>query len=75
MEAQQALIEREEEYRARRYHQPADEYDASWDLSGQVEDLQLLFTIGFRLVQGREFPNWREGTEFKAIRDQMLHQP
>jgi len=66
---------REDEYRAQRYHQPGDEYSPSWDLSGQAEDLQLLFTVGFRLARGREFPNWREGTEFKAIRDQMLHHP
>ena len=67
--------ERDDEYRAQRYHQPADEYDPAWDLTGMVDDLQLLFTVGFRLARGREFPNWREGTEFKAMRDQMLHHP
>jgi Zn-dependent M28 family amino/carboxypeptidase len=65
---------RQDDYRAKRYHQPDDEYDASWDLTGMTEDLRLLFTVGYRLAQGREFPNWREGTEFKATRDQMLHQ-
>jgi hypothetical protein len=39
-----------------------------------VDDLRLLFTVGLRLANGREFPNWREGTEFKAIRDQMHQQ-
>jgi Zn-dependent M28 family amino/carboxypeptidase len=61
--------QRQDDYRANRYHQPADQYDAAWDLSGMGEDLQLLFTVGFRLANSREFPNWREGTEFKAIRD------
>jgi Zn-dependent M28 family amino/carboxypeptidase len=67
--------ERDDEYRAQRYHQPADEYDPAWDVTGMLDDLQLLFTVGYRLAHGRAFPNWREGTEFKAIRDQMLHQP
>jgi Zn-dependent M28 family amino/carboxypeptidase len=64
--------QRQADYRAHRYHQPADEYDASWDLSGLVEDLRVLFHVGFRIASGRDVPNWREGTEFKAIRDQMM---
>lgn len=64
--------QREAEYREQRYHQPADEFLDSWDLGGMVQDLQLLFTIGYRLATNREFPNWREGTEFKAQRDAMM---
>jgi Zn-dependent M28 family amino/carboxypeptidase len=64
--------QRQADYRAQRYHQPADEYDPSWDLSGLVEDLRVLFHVGFRIAAGRDVPNWREGTEFKAIRDQMM---
>jgi Zn-dependent M28 family amino/carboxypeptidase len=63
---------REEEYRLQRYHQPGDEMLDSWDLSGLVQDLQLLFTVGYRLADSDEFPNWREGTEFKAARDAMM---
>ena len=29
----------------KRYHQVDDEYDPSWNLSGAVEDLQLLFAV------------------------------
>jgi Zn-dependent M28 family amino/carboxypeptidase len=67
--------QRQADYRAHRYHQPADEYDPSWDLSGLVEDLRVLFHVGFRIASGRDVPNWREGTEFKAIRDQMMGMP
>jgi Zn-dependent M28 family amino/carboxypeptidase len=63
---------REEEYRIHRYHQPGDEMLDSWDLSGMVQDLQLLFTVGYRLATGSAFPNWREGTEFRAARDAMM---
>jgi Zn-dependent M28 family amino/carboxypeptidase len=64
--------QREAEYRAERYHQPTDEMLDSWNLGGMVQDLQLLFTIGYRLATSRDFPNWREGTEFKAQRDAMM---
>jgi len=62
----------EAEYRERRYHQVSDEMLDSWDLGGMVQDLRLLFTVGYRLATSRDFPNWREGTEFKAPRDAMM---
>ena len=60
-----------DEYTAERYHTPRDEYDESWDLDGAVDDLRLLFEIGYRLAQEDTWPNWREGNEFRAARDQM----
>ncbi len=62
---------RREEYTARHYHKPSDEFDPEWDLSGAVGDLQLLFRVGHRLTTESRFPNWREGTEFRARRDAM----
>ena len=59
-------------YTAERYHKPTDEYDPSWDLDGAVDDLRLLFEAGYRLAQGAAWPNWREGNEFRAARDQMM---
>ncbi len=61
-----------EEYTAERYHKPTDEYDPSWDLNGAVDDLRLLFEMGYRLAQGAEWPNWREGNEFRTARDRMM---
>lgn len=61
-----------DEYTAQRYHKPADEYAASWDLSGAVDDLRLLFRVGYQLANEATFPNWRPGTEFKAARDAMM---
>jgi len=63
--------EQTDAYRVERYHQPGDEYDPDWDLTGLVEDVRLLFRVGFRLAAGREWPNWNEGTEFRAARDAM----
>lgn len=57
-------------YRADRYHQPADEWRADWDLTGLVQDVALLKAVGDRLANGADWPNWAEGSEFRPIRDQ-----
>ncbi len=58
-----------QKYTTERYHKPADEFDPNWDLGGAIDDLQLLFEVGYRLANVHAFPNWREGNEFRAIRD------
>ncbi|MCB1699795.1 MAG: M28 family peptidase [Halioglobus sp.] len=58
-----------QEYTAKRYHSPLDEYDPSWDLSGAGLDIMLYFDIGLQLSMESTFPNWSESNEFKAIRD------
>ncbi len=59
-----------EEYTKNRYHAPADNFEpAKWDFSGMVEDLRLLFDVGYRLSNETTFPGWKEGSEFKAIRE------
>lgn len=61
-----------EDYTANRYHKPSDEYSESWDMSGAVKDLELMYKIGLQLSHEDSFPNWREGNEFKAKRDAMM---
>jgi Zn-dependent M28 family amino/carboxypeptidase len=58
-----------DEYNAKRYHQPADEWSPNWDLSGAAEDTELLYTIGRDMANARRWPEWDQGSEFKAIRD------
>ena len=62
--------QKHDEYTANRYHQPADQYDSTWDLTGGLQDVELLYTIGGRLANSHEWPQWKAGSEFKAIRDQ-----
>ena len=57
------------EYNALRYHKVSDEYDPDWDLGGAIEDMDLVYRIGWQLANSRNFPEWYPGTEFKAIRD------
>ncbi|WP_316830003.1 M28 family metallopeptidase [Pedobacter aquatilis] len=53
-----------------RYHSPQDNFDAkTWDLSGIVEDVRMLFDMGYRLSSESTYPKWKEGSEFKAIRE------
>jgi Zn-dependent M28 family amino/carboxypeptidase len=59
-------------YTARDYHKVSDEMKPDWDLTGAVEDLQLLFEVGYRVAQGARYPEWKPGTEFKAKREGML---
>ncbi len=60
----------EVEYTKNRYHQPADEYNpGEWDLSGAEEDAKLLFQVGKRLAFEESWPQWKDGSEFKSIRE------
>ena len=58
-----------DEYNERRYHQPGDEWSPDWDLTGAAQDTELLYTIGRDMANSRRWPEWEEGSEFKAIRD------
>jgi len=69
---EQWTLERRAEYTAEKYHKPTDEYDPDWDLGGLVDDLGLVFRVGYALAADSAFPNWRDGTPFKATRDSMM---
>jgi Zn-dependent M28 family amino/carboxypeptidase len=59
------------DYTAKRYHQPADEFNAggTWDFRGMAQDGYLLHLVGERLANSREWPNWSADSEFRATRD------
>ncbi|MXO75530.1 M28 family peptidase [Altererythrobacter aerius] len=61
-------------YEEARYHQPADEYDASWDMSGLMQQVQLFYRVGRSMAMASGWPNWVEGDEFRAIRDRNCAQ-
>ena len=58
-----------QDYVARLYHQPADEWSPAWDLRGIAADAALLHALGRRLASGREWPEWSADSEFRAARD------
>ncbi len=61
-----------ERYVAEDYHKPSDDVKPDWDLSGAVQDVQLVLTVGYRVAQSAKYPEWRPGNEFRAIRDAQL---
>src|SRR5437660_3708403 len=58
--------QKRDEYLAKHYHQPSDEVDPAWDLSGAVQDVQLLFEVGYQVANGDKFPEWKAGSEFRV---------
>jgi len=64
--------QKREEYTEKDYHKVSDEIKPDWDLAGAIQDLRLLFQVGFAVAQGKEYPQWNPGTEFKAVREKMM---
>lgn len=57
---------------AKCYHQTCDEYNEQWGWQGLIAELQLFFETGYLMAQSNEWPNWNKGTEFRALRDEMM---
>ncbi|MEO6076123.1 MAG: M28 family metallopeptidase [Dokdonella sp.] len=56
-------------YVTERYHQPADQWEATWTFAGMSHDLQLLYQVGNDLANSDTWPNWSKDSEFRALRD------
>ncbi|WP_338467760.1 M28 family metallopeptidase [Novosphingobium sp. ZN18A2] len=66
VKAGQAWID---QYTGHCYHQACDQWSADWNLDGAVQDIDLIGTIGEELANSDTWPQWKPGSEFKAIRD------
>jgi Zn-dependent M28 family amino/carboxypeptidase len=64
--------QKKDDYTAHHYHQVSDEVNPEWDLSGAVQDIDLLFEVGYQVANADKFPEWKPGAEFKGKRDEML---
>jgi Zn-dependent M28 family amino/carboxypeptidase len=57
-------------YTREHYHQPSDQYNpATINSEGALEDLILLFQVGKKLALSDKWPQWKDGSEFKALRN------
>lgn len=56
------------------YHQTCDAWDASWDLRGATQDVELFHTIAGELANSRRWPQWRSDSEFHAIRERSRNE-
>ena len=57
------------EFTANCYHQTCDEWRPDLDFTGAAQDVALYYDIGRELAFGRDWPEWNEGSEFRAIRE------
>lgn len=58
-----------DDYTGRCYHQPCDAWSPAWNLDGAVQDIALMDEIGRELANSPRWPEWKPGSEFKALRD------
>jgi Zn-dependent M28 family amino/carboxypeptidase len=63
-----------EEWEARNYHQPSDEYSPDWNFEGMIEDARLGFFAGLAIAQDTKMPAWNPGDEFEAARKRALQE-
>ncbi|HET8770083.1 MAG TPA: M28 family peptidase [Gemmatimonadaceae bacterium] len=56
-----------DDYTANRYHQPGDEFDESWDLSGAVQLSNIVLDFARQLANSNGWPSWSPDAEFKRV--------
>jgi hypothetical protein len=50
------------------YHQASDEWSADWNLTSAVENLTLLYHLGYDLANSSDWPGWKPTSEFAQVR-------
>jgi Zn-dependent M28 family amino/carboxypeptidase len=61
-----------EQWELKKYHQPADRLDGSWNFDGMIEDAQLAMLSAWLVAQADAMPTWKPGDEFEAARKRAL---
>ena len=61
-----------EAYTAKRYHNPLDQITPDWTFESAVDDVGLLFRVAYDVANAKSIPHWKDGSEFKALRDKMM---
>src|SRR5213078_5049369 len=63
--------QKKDDYIAHHYNLGSDDVNPEWDLPGTVQDVDLLFEVGYQVANGDKFPESKPGAEFKPKRDEM----
>jgi len=50
------------------YHQTCDSWSPNWDLRGGAQEAELFYSIGSRLANSRDWPQWNPTSEFAKVR-------
>jgi Zn-dependent M28 family amino/carboxypeptidase len=56
--------QQDDDYTEHRYHQPSDQYDPKFDLSGATQLSQIVLRLGLKLANDPSWPTWAKGAEF-----------
>lgn len=64
----EALLQRQEAYNGKEYHQPSDQYDPTWDFTGGLNDLKILARLGWQIAAASEMPRYNDGDQFANVR-------
>ncbi|MES2048427.1 MAG: M28 family peptidase [Pseudomonadota bacterium] len=52
----------------KRYHQPSDKFDPTWDLSGMVQQAQFTLNLGRAIADSPTMPAWKAGDPLGKLR-------
>jgi len=61
-----------EQWELKKYHQPSDRLEGSWNFDGMIEDAQLAMLSAWLVAQADAMPSWKPGDEFEAARKRAL---
>ncbi|HYX74841.1 MAG TPA: M28 family peptidase [Steroidobacteraceae bacterium] len=61
-----------EQWELKKYHQPSDRLEDSWNFDGMIEDAQLAMLSAWLIAQADAMPSWKPGDEFEAARKRAL---
>lgn len=58
-----------DDYTGKCYHAACDAWSPDWNLTGAIQDIDVMFDIGNSLAYSKDWPEWKAGSEFKELRD------
>ena len=63
-----------QEYLAKKYHRPDDEFDPTWDFKGLAKTAKIALYLGWRVGMDDAMPMWNPGDEFEEERKEALEE-
>jgi Zn-dependent M28 family amino/carboxypeptidase len=63
-----------EDYNAKHYHQPSDEYHDDWDFGNMEQMAAFGLTLGLDVANTPTLPTWKDGDEFLTSREKRAVQ-
>lgn len=60
----EAARKRFEEFNAKHYHQPSDNFDENWRYDGLVQNLEVSLAVGMKVSNAKKLPAYKASDEF-----------